>query len=561
MGIKHFFYWLNETHSNCMFKVSSNQQLQDYDIFIDTLAIDLNGLFHGAAQKIFGYGNYVSQPNSNQSFPELCRETYNLVLFMIEELVDKVKPRKRILLCVDGVAGMAKMIQQRQRRFKSVMDSRHNNRNKTKVTFDSNSITPGTTFMHFLTKYLHGWLMDSISQGKFKQQVIFSNEKVPGEGEHKIKSILRNRPLENETICIYGMDADLIMLAMAIGRPNIYIYRDSSKVENERYVINIDSFKQSLMNDMKTDSAVEDFVFICFLLGNDFLPPIPGIEIMNQGIYLLMDVYKKKCHEYGLVSKDYKIKLNMLFEYFEALSEYELEALKEKYHNRYRYMEDRLMEKHFYYIKGSETEIGCDFDALKSDYYKFKAEIESKRDMDHMCSEYIRGLQWVLDYYFKEIPSWEWYYEYNYAPFMADLAFTLKKVNYIKPFYKTIPFDSYLQLMIVLPKQSKRLLPDNIKDIHNDDELKSYYPYNPRLDYGWVKQEWEARVILPKIDLKLFQNKYRMLKKNISDKDKVRNHHQYTIVYRGLKDDEMPYNYKSSYSEIQDCTTRFDRYM
>ena len=59
-------------------------------------------------------------------------------------------------------------------------------------SFDSNSITPGTVFMDHLTKYIDWYIRKKISSNvKWRNlEVIFSNEKVPGEGEHKVLNFI-----------------------------------------------------------------------------------------------------------------------------------------------------------------------------------------------------------------------------------------------------------------------------------------------------------------------------------------------------------------------------------
>ena len=183
MGIKHFNIFLRTHCNKSISHIRPNQQVPSKYI-IDNLMIDMNGVFHASAQKIFKYGNHsqhvrllqpvkkelkLSRRQEEKMFEDVCLTVLNVV--------NVTSPTTRVILCVDGVAPLGKQNQQRQRRYKSASES-----NGVKL-FDSNSITPGTLFMHRLTKYVENYFEREMKTNSQLQslELIFSNEKVPGE--------------------------------------------------------------------------------------------------------------------------------------------------------------------------------------------------------------------------------------------------------------------------------------------------------------------------------------------------------------------------------------------
>ena len=113
---------------------------------------------------------------------------------------------------------------------------------------------------------------------------------------------------------IYGLDADLIMLCL-VHQPyfqHFYLYREtpefikslhSSLNEDEQYLIDIHSLKVQILRTLKKyygtkkmqlyngHEKIIDYIFICFLFGNDFLPHFPSLNIRTFGFDNILYAY------------------------------------------------------------------------------------------------------------------------------------------------------------------------------------------------------------------------------------------------------------------------------
>ncbi len=264
-------------------------------------------------------------------------EIFLNVFTYVTNLFDKIRPKKLFFLAVDGVAPRAKMNQQRSRRFRSAaerVEAEQKEAKKASVLndpqqptqkyFDTNRITPGTDFMHKLSWHLRYLIRERINQDPNWQSVkiIFSGPEVPGEGEHKVMEWIRSERAKpdheaNLKHCLYGLDADLIMLGLLSHEPHFALLREEvsfgkkSKVGNSTgaagvrfYLMYLGLMREYLEMEFKEISTklkfqfdfervLDDFVLLSLFVGNDFLPHLPHLHINENAIGLLFDAYKR----------------------------------------------------------------------------------------------------------------------------------------------------------------------------------------------------------------------------------------------------------------------------
>ena len=545
MGVYHFFSWFKKTFSSSITNIKNNQSLKDVEIPVDNLLIDMNGLFHTSAQKIYEYGNFKRNIRflNYQKQSKTQTDVFKDVCDSIEELLTIVKPNKRLIMAVDGPAPACKMYQQRQRRYKSVMERKEDD-----TSFDSNSISPGTKFMDNLTRYIDWYIKKRISESLEWQkiEVIFSNANSPGEGEQKIFNYIRKYGNKDESYLLYGSDADLIMLALTTHIENFYILRDDisyNKPEDNKFLlINIGktslqlttmmTWEDSIAFKYNKNTAINDFVFMCFLLGNDFVPHIPGLEIIEGGIDTILNVYRTVCTFNGHITRtsfDNKIYFNKipLKVFFQLISEYEKPVLEHKLKNKKIYFEDKLLESCAQF-KINRYEL--DIDKFRTEYCKEYFGSTKNDVLEKVCHLYLEGLQFVITYYTHGVPNWNWNFKYHYAP----SAFILSK--YIDTFVfqqqeRGIPLLPFQQLMYILPPKSFNLLPYPLNVAFQDEMLKDFFPDKIEIDLAGKKNDYQGIALLPFVDINLIKKAHSEKIGSVHSKETNRNKHGRTFRY------------------------------
>lgn len=333
MGIPGYFYKYANRYPDTIIK----RKLE----LIDALFLDFNCAIHPCCRKF-------AREHYSHNRKDICEK------HMIEECISHLSkiikysaPRRLIYIAIDGVAPRAKMVQQRNRRFKSIKEremdieikhrNQYNDPNVSKELkdnedefWDTNSISPGTVFMTKLTEALKKFFNESKTTDPQLESltVIISDSNQPGEGEHKILEYIKKHEsdFKSNNIVIYGLDADLIMLSMVSHINRVYLLRESNEFGKEYFDANtsfcyldIDLFKFSIITELTekipntlklemTDKLqlVDDYVFLCFMIGNDFLPNLPPLNIKDSGLDLITDIYCMVFTELSKVVKKYE---------------------------------------------------------------------------------------------------------------------------------------------------------------------------------------------------------------------------------------------------------------
>ena len=510
----------------------------------DSLFLDLNCAIHPCCRKVMeDCGNIDSE--------RLEKRMINEVLKYIEKLFLLVNP-KLLFIAIDGVAPCAKMNQQRLRRYKTILDK--NNVDKIKLeenmeiseSWNTNAISPGTEFMSKLSKSIKHELSNNLCYKGI--EIYFSDSTVPGEGEHKILDFIKTNNLQND-IVIYGLDADLIILSFVSHKNNIFLLREAlefGKPVLDRFLyLDIDNLKYFLVKDIqekilikdptlvftveKLNSIIDDYIFISFLIGNDFLPHLLAFNLRENGLNILLDTYVELyvIYEQNLVNSK-SINWDFLKVYFNELKNVEGDLLQKMWKKRQRFRLNRNYEDSYsqkmdllnnYPILhlGSEKYIDIGHKNWKHRFYRKAMNIYDSDDLESCCLNYLEGLNWTYNYYFKGCKSWNYIYNNRHCPSLNDLISTMNKFN-LKNTLKikeSKPYSHIVQLLAIFPKKSINLIPKDYRKLVNED-LMEYYPESFEIDTYYKRYMWQCEPILPLINFDKINRAVKKVKSNVN---------------------------------------------
>ena len=422
MGIPFYFASLIKSHRSITRTVKRRLE-------VDVLGVDFNCLIH----------RYLKEDNPVGS-----------VVDAFAHLLETVCRPKHLLIAMDGVVPYAKIVQQRYRRMRIKTEDDKG--------FDRNQISPGTPYMRDLENAL---------RAKFPFAILSSTLE-EGEGEHKLFTMLRTLPeSERRNVCIYGLDADLILICLqhfAVAS-EMYLLRESAEFNDPKLA----SAEFSVLNIavLRTQIPLPVPQYVCLMVlcfGNDFMPNLGIFSLREGGYERALEVYEKAGNPdlFTFEGRD---------AFLDIAEQSEVAVLKERIALRRRPEEKGLM--------------GRDGSAFHRQYCLHN--LDGVQDPQKVVEAFWKTFHWTLHYFQTNTPlNWDWVDPYPDAPLLNHLLECPETTA--EKGLRT--FGITQQLQFILPAASLRA---SRKLVRFPDELHS------ETRHPWMKRhDWEMK---PRISL------------------------------------------------------------
>ena len=359
MGIPYYVASLLKAHKHIQNTCTAGAPLD-----VDCLGVDFNCFVHA----------YLNAGNPIGS-----------IVVAFHDLVTNVVRAKKVYVAFDGLVPYAKIVQQRYRRMRKGETGE----------FDKHQISPGTPFMRELADTLRF----------LYPEVIVSDTLEPGEGEHKIFTWLRTLPEhERKTTVIYGLDADLVVIALAQSHlSDIQLLREQKTGEYQ--TLGVNALKAVLPVDVPT------FVQMSIQFGNDFLPNLAMFSLREDGYSRALFHTKRP----ATADDERKVLLK-----------------------RAKDTDRRIVATDGWAV---EARFGCQL-------------MDGVVNWEPVCFAYWKTCAWVYHYFTtSEVLDWEWVYPYAEAPLLITMEQYERPTEFV--WDHPAPFRTVTdQLECILPEAS-----------------------------------------------------------------------------------------------------------
>ena len=435
------------------------------------LFMDYNGLIYHCLQR-------ADVPVYSEEHHEEWETAFlEIVVSSTLWMIRQVAPTVGVFLAMDGVVPMAKMRQQRLRRFTSVwlrtQEAEKADKTEKANRWDTNAITPGTVFMTRLRQRLERMIQEHGSNWHL------SSSDEPGEGEHKILSAWRTGAYQG-SVAVYGLDADLIVLSLlgmeTANCSKVWLFREEQMVgaqptppwrhsapippsqgavagSREMSVVvknacaspreggvgaqsaptmewfSVHALRSWLIRDVAPASHrtfLLSYIMAMSFLGNDFLPRSIGLTLRQEGHSVLMDALHLLLSQGAFLVCPSTLELQeegllRLLRMFASQEETHIaHALFQKQRQaRYVDLSAPLGDKDWPLTQNEEAFLLRGKDTLVPGWQElYRTTFFPGQERSRICSEYLYGIQWNWAYYtgrYEEV-CFNWYYPFTLPP-------------------------------------------------------------------------------------------------------------------------------------------------
>lgn len=595
MGVPGFFSWLLKNKRKLGAK---NLILNNLPYKVGWLMLDTNCLLHPCVANIlekYKEGQLTIDPNKDlRAQIEQC--VWEKITQCIDDMITQTEP-EYIYIGIDGVAPMGKILQQRQRRYRFLFDkkiklnamdtieeleemiaktsTKPNGIEEPVIPLSSIELTPGTDYMERINNRMIAYV-EVLKKRNIK--CIYSSYHDEGEGEHKILQYIKTNLEPTIPIVIYGLDADLLFLSLGLGwEYDLYVMREKQVFANKEVDLdevpeyNYVEVKQLHILISNLEVSTNDFIVLCYLIGNDFLPGLLTTDVKKGGLDKIFRAWNNLKEKLGIQTEyenkpdennDINIAKSYLVEFDNKTNKYQinLELLKgvfsellwtERYVwkniNRDKLLnqdglepeerekllnlkEEDKMEQLSKFISGQTSSTDflekIEFESA-IEYYSYYLGIScidiDKLIIKKMVWDYIGGIEWCIGYYLDKCPSWTWGYNFMITPTIKDIINFFPQSNkQIKIKYSSRTLNPVEQLVLAIPPQTYKYVIESelVEKIKSNKNIGYMLPEAFQIDINKEHIFWKCQVRIPMVEYVEFETHIKKL--NIqNEKNKI----------------------------------------
>lgn len=514
------------------------------------------------AEKTYLYGDKFKPTPATLKVRDRCSDS-QLEDRFIKEILKRLDfylttftPEDYFIVAVDGPVPLAKIAQQRIRRFGDG-PPKPKPPGVPKSRFDSALISPGTEVMENIHKSLKKWFYQRASEDKLPRFASYSSFHEPGEGEHKMVQMLMNSNLYKDQhpdgmhmLC--GQDSDLLMLGTLIPFKNVVHYREdrekealSGNIEADMFMV--DMWKDHISRNFLRDNIEVDFVLAYFTFGNDFMPKNPTLYRADETLKNISEAYirngKRLVHpKTGKINREYFLRF---LSFFDKIEQANLDMQAATFNPKYQLPFPILTNNT---RKLQNGRISVDIEGFKRDWYERALQTynemaflicgggplcEKVRYSDievfkeDMIENYLQMLQWNLDYYLGRTVDWNFQYQFYFTPILSDVANSSPVGDILRrsdDIWKSQSSILRQIIMISHPAKIRDFIPKQYYRFLQDPAIQRVSPDGPIIFYDGKREEKDSHIfirILPLVTHDYFEEVLKDFKGSLPERMQV----------------------------------------